>query len=162
MSVPFEIRIDAISKYFGISKDAALYIYLRKKRTWKRLDDPKYLRWCIQLQNALVKADRCIGFDWKKLQFGEENLELTKHGITIGSAKEVPMVNEKKSDWSPDKILEMQHRKTLKIMGFIDCNNPKKMLSRETRKKIRRPPVKKQTKAEPVEIGNSFGLLSLE
>ena len=149
MSIPFDVRVDAISEYLGISKEAALYIYLRKKRSWKKHNDHKYLRWSIQLQNALVKADKCIGFDWQKLQFGEEETELIKHGITIGVKREEPILGERKSEWVSGGGVLAQHKKTLQIMGFIRCKNPKKILERTTKK---RNTGKKNTGKKPLKV----------
>ncbi len=51
---------------------------LRSKRS-----DNNYVEWNIQLQNALVRADRCLGIIWEKVIFGREYEELTLHGIDI-------------------------------------------------------------------------------
>ena len=154
MSIPFDTRISAISEYLGISKDAALYIYLRKKRAMRKKSDTKYLAWNIQLQNALVKADKCIGFNWKTLEFGKEESELIKHGICMGNSLEPPILNEEKKSWVSDKNLKNQYKNTLKIMGFIKCSDPKKVLDRTRRK----PKIKKEV-IEEVDICNAFDVL---
>ena len=154
MSIPVDIRIKSISEYLGVSKEASLYIYLRKKRSMKKKSDPKYLRWSIQLQNALVKADKCIGFNWKNLQFGQEENELIKHGIAIGVDMENPILNEEKSEWIMDKNMQSQYTQTLKIMGFMKCKNTQRLLKQKKRK-----PVKKTEVVEKLETQNLFDVL---
>jgi len=81
----YEKRIKIISDYFNVSSDCAVFMYYRRKRgyPWKRSTDIKYLHWNIQLQNALIKLDMIIDFNWKLLEFGNEYEELERHGIDI-------------------------------------------------------------------------------
>ena len=73
--------IEAIQQYFHVTEPCALYLYYRSFRS-KRIDD-KYLPWDIKIQNAIVKADRCLGLDWKTVMFGLEDNIFSSHGIII-------------------------------------------------------------------------------
>lgn len=73
--------INAIKDYFGISNDCATYLYHRAFRSRRR--DDKHMDWNIQLQNAIIKADKCMGLDWSKVHFGAEEKEFANHGIIV-------------------------------------------------------------------------------
>ena len=77
----YQATLDLIRDYFGVSDTCASYLYHRSFRS-KRKDD-KYMLWNVKLQNALIKADKCLGLDWTALQFGQEYEELAKHGILV-------------------------------------------------------------------------------
>lgn len=73
--------IREMQEYFGISKVCAQYMFhraLRAKRT-----DEKHMPYTLQLQNALVKADKCLGINWERVFFGQEEDNLMSHGIKI-------------------------------------------------------------------------------
>ena len=57
--VTLEERLTAIQNKFGVSKECANYLYYRSFYSKKK--DNRYLPWDVKLQNALIKADRCIG-----------------------------------------------------------------------------------------------------
>lgn len=73
--------LKSISEYFGVSEMCALYLFHRSFRS--RRKDSQILEWTVQLQNALVKADRCIGVAWDKIYFGYEEDVLEQHGIIV-------------------------------------------------------------------------------
>jgi hypothetical protein len=70
-----------IQEHFGVSETCARYIFHRVLRS--RRKDDKYLEWNIKLQNALIKADKCLGIRWETISFGVEQDELKAHGISV-------------------------------------------------------------------------------
>ena len=127
--VPYEERLSIIMSFLGISKSAATFIYHRKRRGYpfKKKGDSKYLEWTLQLQNALVKADECIGWDWDEIRFGDEAKTLSKYDIILNeqSSKET-FKNEKPEDdndgWTVVKnTKKIKHRqmRSLQIMRFL-------------------------------------------
>lgn len=82
MSTLYSQSIDAIKKYYGVSDLCAMYLFHRAFRS-RRNEEDKYLEWSAKLQNALVKADKCLGLEWEKVLFNQEQEELSKHGILI-------------------------------------------------------------------------------
>ncbi len=78
-------KIEVIQRYYDISKEAAIYIYFRRKRSfpWKKKSDHKYLFWNAKLQNALIMADSILGFDWNTLEYGKEEEYLNKYNIYV-------------------------------------------------------------------------------
>jgi len=127
--VPYEERLCIVMSFFGISKPAASFLYHRKRRGYpfKKKDDPKFLEWSLQLQNALVKADECIGWDWEELRFGNEDKMLAQHDIFIDkqSDKDIFKNETPENDgdgWTVvknDKKIKQRQNKALQIMGFI-------------------------------------------
>jgi hypothetical protein len=79
-------NINDICEYFGVSQVCARYLYHRAIRS-KRHDET-YLPWSIKLQNALVKADKCLGVEWDKIMFGNEEIMLKNYGIIIDEMDE--------------------------------------------------------------------------
>ncbi len=73
--------LEEIEKYFGVSTLCAQYLFHRALRS-KRNDD-NFLPWNVKLQNALIKADKCLGIVWEKIIFGDEEDELKKHGLYL-------------------------------------------------------------------------------
>jgi hypothetical protein len=71
----YNIKLEAIVIYFGVSKKAAQYIYHRRRKytPWTLKTSDKHLPWSLSLQNALVNADAIPGFDWDALVFGKES-----------------------------------------------------------------------------------------
>lgn len=74
--------IKAIEDYFGISRECAQYLYYRAYRG-KRADPTKYLKFNLQLQNAIVLADKALGINWNEIHFGNEYHDLIKFGILV-------------------------------------------------------------------------------
>jgi hypothetical protein len=70
-----------IENYFGVSYQCAQYIYHRALRSKRQ--DSNFLEWDVKLQNAIVKADKCLGIVWEKIIFGKEESELKQHGILL-------------------------------------------------------------------------------
>lgn len=77
----YESSLKHIAKYYGVSNECASYLYYRAFRS--RRKDDRYMAWTVKLQNAIVKADKCLGIDWEKVYFGEEEDNLSHHGIVI-------------------------------------------------------------------------------
>lgn len=73
--------IREMQEYFGISKVCAQYMFHRALRA--RKTDEKHMPYTLQLQNALVKADKCLGINWERVFFGQEDDNLMTHGIKI-------------------------------------------------------------------------------
>lgn len=94
----YEERIKTIMDYYCISKEAANYLYFRRRRSfpWCKKSDAKYLYWNARLQNALIEADNIIGFNWEALEFGDEENYLKKYDIII-SEKEQNLFRENKN-----------------------------------------------------------------
>ncbi len=77
----YKNSISELQIYFGISQICAQYIFHRALRS--RRSDDKHLPWNVQMQNALVKADKCLGINWDKVYFGYEEQNLLAHGINV-------------------------------------------------------------------------------
>ena len=78
--------LQSISNYFGVSEMCSLYLFHRAFRS--RRKDAKYMKWSTQLQNALVKVDKCVGVNWDTIYFGYESKLLEQHGIVISEMPE--------------------------------------------------------------------------
>jgi hypothetical protein len=74
-------NIQNISKWFGVSEICSKYLYHRAMRSKRK--DVTHLDWSVKLQNALVRADRCLGIDWERMFFGKEEDVLATHGIVL-------------------------------------------------------------------------------
>lgn len=96
----YKQAIDELQNYFGISYVCSQYLYHRAIRS-RRVDN-KYLPWTIQLQNALVKADKCLGINWDRVFFGSEEQNLLVHGINI---KDMP---NNVFRWNTEILLKQQ------------------------------------------------------
>ena len=77
----YKTSLSSIGKYFGVSELCSLYLYHRSFRS--RRKDEKHMQWNVKLQNALIKADKCLGIDWNDIRFGEEVKNLESHGIIV-------------------------------------------------------------------------------
>jgi hypothetical protein len=125
-----------IMNFFGISQEAATFLYHRKRRSYpfKKRSDPKFLEWTLSLQNALIKADKCVDWDWDALKFGLEEQILLQHDIWIEAQsntkifknvkKEKEKEKEKENDegWTivkDAKKIKQHQNKSLKMLGFI-------------------------------------------
>ena len=56
------------------------------------------MSWDVKLQNAIVKADKCMGLDWSNLHFGEEEKQFSSLGILIDE------MDEKVFRWASDDL----------------------------------------------------------
>lgn len=74
--------IKAIEDYFRVSHACAQYLYYRAYRG-KRADPNKYIKFTLQIQNAIVIADRALGINWNEIHFESESDELDGFGISI-------------------------------------------------------------------------------
>ena len=83
--ISYNNKINAISSYFGVSFNAAKYMYNRRQRgfPYKHETDMLFLEWSIQLQNALVKADKISGFNWDDLNFDNDINILNTNNIKV-------------------------------------------------------------------------------
>ena len=104
----YKDNIQTISSYFGISEDAAKYIYHRRRRgfPYKKETDPYFLKWCVQLQNALIKADMLDNFNWTDLKFGEDVDVLLSNGIKVDAQPKNIQMNKIK------QIHQLSRKKT--------------------------------------------------
>lgn len=78
----YRLTIKSIINYYNISKDCALYLYHRVSIC------PV---WNIQLQNALVKLDKC-GVDWSGVSLNREDTILKGHGIILNEVAETDII----------------------------------------------------------------------
>jgi hypothetical protein len=130
--INYDERINAIISFLNVSRPAAIFIYHRKRRGFpnRKTNDTNFLRWSLQLQNSLVKADECLGWDWSNLQFGEENQTLLNYGINIDQQPDKETLkcvtdqcqNFTKGEWECVKNTKKEkyrRRKALIFMGFL-------------------------------------------
>ncbi len=97
----YKCNIDDISEYFGVSEKCAQYMYHRAIRSKKK--DDKYIQWNIRIQNAIVKADKCLGIEWEKVIFGKESEEFSLHGILIDEMPDdILRWNKSEEELKPD------------------------------------------------------------
>lgn len=129
-------KIKTIMSYFGVSEDAAKYIFHRRRRgfPWKNDGDVNYLKWTIQLQNALIKADELAIFDWGNLKFNQESKILMENGINIEDQPKTIQVNlnsdklqdikEDDEGWAlvTNKKAQLVQNHLLKTMGLLPQN----------------------------------------
>ncbi len=115
--------IAELQTYFGISHICAQYIYHRALRS--RRTDEKYLQWTVQLQNALVKADKCLGINWNKVFFGYETQNLLTHGINIDD------MNDTVFRWTDEQNTEEQNSDSEWILVTRKKKKEKALLARK-------------------------------
>jgi hypothetical protein len=128
-NIPYAERLALIMDFFGISKAASEFLYHRKRRDFpcKKLSDSNFLKWDLRLQNALVKADECVDWEWDDLKFGYEEQALAKSDIFLEDQSTTVVFKHEKKGTSEDgwtvvkdfKKIKQQQTKTLQIMGFI-------------------------------------------
>lgn len=137
-------KIGAISSYFNVSREAAKYIYHRRRKgfPYKKVDDPNFIKWDMRIQNALIKADTLDVWNWKELSFYDDVYDLQNHGIDVlkqsydvyknpkshkVSHREESLIDEETNgEWTivtPSKK-KMHDKFILKKMGFL---RPKKL-----------------------------------
>ncbi len=83
----YRLAISELEEYFGISQVCAQYLFHRALRA--RRKDDKYLPYTLKLQNALIKADKCLGINWERVMFGYEAQNLLVHGIIIDDMPDI-------------------------------------------------------------------------
>jgi len=133
-------KINSLCSYFNVSKDAAIYMYHRRRRgfPYKKKDDPKYLEWSIPLQNAFVKADRIETFNWNKISFDSDISVLEENKLFVANQpkdiyvndicekniKDEEIKNPADEGWTlVTKKKAYQHqRQLLKILGLLPRN----------------------------------------
>jgi hypothetical protein len=78
-------KLKVLKSYFKISDQAVKYMYHRRHRgyPWKNNNDPGYIVWTMQIQNALIKADNLVLFEWDTLKFDNDIQTLYEHGIIV-------------------------------------------------------------------------------
>lgn len=106
-------KLSIISEHFDISKQCAEYMYYRRKRgrPWYKPGDNKYLEWTPELCQALITADKTIGFDWPKLEFGNEEDYLMIYGIMLDTSFLVNNSREKQENQCWHKIISKATKK---------------------------------------------------
>jgi hypothetical protein len=78
-------KLTVLKSYFKISDQAVKYMYHRRHHgyPWKNNNDPGYIVWTMQIQNALIKADNLALFEWETLKFDNDIQTLSEHGIIV-------------------------------------------------------------------------------
>jgi hypothetical protein len=112
----YHICLNSIKNYFGVSDLCSAYLYHRSFRGKRRCS--KYMCWHIKLQNALVKADKCLGIDWNNIKFGLEDVELKQHGIVVDE-----MLNDV-FRWYEEKIIKVVDDGWTTVVNKKRTNNP--------------------------------------
>jgi hypothetical protein len=126
-------KINSIHNYFGVSTNAAKYMFNRRRRgfPWKKSNDVNYLKWDIQLQNAFIEADTLLNFNWGNLKFSNDIQILSDYGITIESQLKTvnknvkPGVKKIKENTDGEWTVVTTNRKklnekhVLKFIGFL-------------------------------------------
>ena len=92
----YKNKITAISSYFGVSDQAAKYMYHRRQRglPYKNETDDLYIEWNIKIQNALVKADKISNFNWDGLEFSDDINVLSNNNIIVNSQSTTVYINK--------------------------------------------------------------------
>ena len=75
--------LSQIKYYYGVSEQCSVYLYHRALRSKKK--DNRYMPWYLQLQNAIVKLDKCNNVDWENIIFGKEYITLEKNNIILSN-----------------------------------------------------------------------------
>lgn len=116
--ISYDTRILIIQDYFGVSRDAAVYMYHRRRRAapFKDESDRNYLGWSLTLQNALVMADSTSNWAWSSMRFGEETKTLDLANTNTDSR--TPYRNIVPSEWKTVRSYKNPTRH-LERMGFI-------------------------------------------
>ena len=94
----YKNKITAIISYFGVSDQAAKYMYRRRQRglPYKTETDDLYIEWNIKIQNALVKADKISGFNWDDLEFSDDINVLNNNNIIVNNQSPTVYINKNK------------------------------------------------------------------
>ena len=94
----YKNKITSISSYFGVSDQAAKYMYHRRQRglPYKNETDDLYIEWNIKIQNALVKADKISGFNWDGLEFSDDINVLNNNNIIVNNQAPTVYINKNK------------------------------------------------------------------
>ena len=89
-------KINAICSYFGVSETAAKYMFHRRRRGYpfKKESDQSFRPWTIQLQNALISADKDSVIEWEKLKFDNDVKTLFINGIDVDIQPTVIRINK--------------------------------------------------------------------
>jgi hypothetical protein len=122
-------KINTIHNYFGVSTNAAKYIFSRRRHgfPWKKVTDEKYLKWDIQIQNAFVEADTIKNFNWGNMQFDNDIQILLENGIKIENQSKTVNKNHKSAikkiddEWTvvtTDKK-KLNEKHILKFIGLL-------------------------------------------
>ena len=92
----YKNKITAISSYFGVSEQAAKYMYHRRQLglPYKTETDDLYIEWNIKIQNALVKADKISGFNWDGLEFSDDINVLSNNNIIVNNQSNIVYINK--------------------------------------------------------------------
>ncbi len=87
MLINYREKIQLISTFFNIPKQAAIYLYHRRRQSFpfKKINMKKYLNWNLSIQNGLVKImGENPDIDWGSYNFTDEEKLFSKYGIDIG------------------------------------------------------------------------------
>lgn len=116
----YTATINEMQRHFGISEICARYIFHRVFRSKRKGE--KYLPWTLSLQNALVRADKCLGLVWEKVEFGKEAEELSSYGINFTDDAEVftwVVAEPEDPEWSTVTYKKKKITKELKSLAGL-------------------------------------------
>ena len=113
----YKNKITAISSYFGVSEQAAKYMYHRRQRglPYKTETDDLYIEWNVKIQNALVKADKISGFNWDDLEFSDDINVLNNNNIIVNNQSPTVYINKNKELNYNEKNNELNNEKNNQI-----------------------------------------------
>jgi hypothetical protein len=118
-------KIYAISMYFGVSSDAAKYMYDRRRLgvPYRNNTDDLFLEWNTKIQNALVKADSIDGFDWNKLNYYDDIDMLALNGIVVED-QPIKIQIKKKIPLNTNILDNLDNSKPI-LNGYFDFDSNK-------------------------------------
>ena len=81
----YQDKINSISSYFGVTNEAAKYMYHRRRYgfPFKNENDTNFIKWDNKVLNALIKADKLEGFNWDLLLFDDDMQLLLEKNIDV-------------------------------------------------------------------------------
>lgn len=138
-------KINSLCLYFNISKNAARYIFHRRRRghPWKKENDSKYLEWSIPIQNAFIKADNLGSINWDSVSFECDIKLLQDNGINIDNnlqsiyrnenyCKNIKEEEDKDDGWTvvTAKKSNLMQKQILKKMGFYIVKNSNQKMNK--------------------------------
>ena len=159
MIFTYNDKLNIISEFFGVSYPCAKYMYHRRRKghPYKKNEDDGYLKWDIQIQNALVSGDS-YNIDYKNLNFNNDinemykmyEIDIDKESKFIVKQNKIMQTDKKKSkirdsdisdhtddndgEWNVITTKKTLHdkKKLLKNMGFYISSSNLRNKSNET------------------------------
>ena len=139
--ISYNNKINAISSYFGVSFNAAKYMYNRRQRgfPYKHETDMLFLEWSIQLQNALVKADKISGFNWDDLNFDNDINILNTNNIKVNDQPlkiHINKINNYAYNFNENNMNGESNENNMNEGWTVVTNNKEQMIRRQILKQI--------------------------